>query len=74
MKTQSTSETLEPLTPREQRILALLAAHPGVENLELAGWMKIKEGTLKVYLSRLFDKTNMPNRTALTVWARENHV
>lgn len=57
------------LTERERSIVQLMADQPGIENLELSARLRITEGTVKVYLSRIFTKTGKLNRTALTVWA-----
>lgn len=57
----------EPLTERENMILALVAA--GRSNKEIAGELKLAEGTVKNYVSRIMDKTGARSRTDLAVRA-----
>jgi len=53
------------LTPREGQ-LAQLIAH-GLSNKEIAYRLNIATGTVKVYLSRLFDKLNVSDRYELAL-------
>ena len=53
------------LTPREGQ-LARLIAH-GLSNKEIAYRLNIATGTVKVYLSRLFDKLNVSDRYELAL-------
>jgi DNA-binding NarL/FixJ family response regulator len=56
----------ESLSPRELEVLQLLAR--GVNNKSIAGELMISEGTVKTYLSRIFDKLAVQSRTeAVTV-------
>ncbi|MDE2364133.1 MAG: response regulator transcription factor [Hyphomicrobiales bacterium] len=58
-------EPSEPLTDREQAIMALVAA--GHSNKEIAGELKLAEGTVKNYVSRIMDKLGARSRTELAV-------
>jgi two-component system, NarL family, nitrate/nitrite response regulator NarL len=51
------------LTPRESQLLSLLSR--GMKNKEMATAMKISEGSVKVYLSRLFTKVGAKDRFEL---------
>ncbi len=51
------------LTPREREIVALL--RQGLRNKQIAGEMGITEGTVKIYLFRLFHKLGVRNRFEL---------
>ena len=59
------AEPSEPLTEREHTILALVAA--GRSNKEIANELKLAEGTVKNYVSRIMDKTGARSRTELAV-------
>jgi two-component system nitrate/nitrite response regulator NarL len=54
------------LTGREQQILALVSL--GMKNREMASALSISEGTLKVYVSRLLQKTGMRDRHQLALY------
>jgi DNA-binding NarL/FixJ family response regulator len=58
------------LTPRERQLLALLAQ--GLKNKEIAYALQITEGTVKVYLSRLFQKVGANDRFDLALFALKN--
>lgn len=58
------------LTPREGQLVALIG--DGLQNKEIARRLTITEGTVKVYLSRLFDKLGCAGRFELMAWARHN--
>lgn len=58
------------LTPRERQLMALLAQ--GCKNKEIAFSLQITEGTVKVYLSRLFQKTGASDRLELALFAVKN--
>lgn len=58
------------LTPRERTLVTLLAQ--GLKNKEMAYTMNITEGTVKVYLSRLFDKVGAKDRFDLALFAWKN--
>ena len=51
------------LTPREREIVALL--RQGLRNKQIASEMSITEGTVKIYLFRLFHKLGVRNRFEL---------
>ncbi len=57
------------LSPQEQRLLRLVAE--GRTNKELAEAMKLGEGTVRNYLSSIFSKLEVENRTeAVALWIR----
>lgn len=53
------------LSPREKQIVALVCE--AKENKELAYELRLTEGTVKTYLSRIFVKTGAVNRVDLAV-------
>ncbi len=55
-----------PLSPRESQIVELVA--DAKMNKEIAGRLGLSEGTVKTYMSGIFAKTGMSNRTQLAVW------
>ena len=64
----ATSDAAQPrrrvaLTPREREIVAFL--RQGMRNKQIAGEMGITEGTVKIYLFRLFHKMGVRNRFEL---------
>jgi DNA-binding NarL/FixJ family response regulator len=62
-----TQSTDEPLTPREERVLALVAA--GKSNREIADKVFLAEGTVKNYVSKIMEKLHVGSRTELAVKA-----
>lgn len=56
----SGGERDESLSPRELEVLRLLAR--GASNKSIAGALMVSEGTVKTYLSRIFDKLEVQNR------------
>ncbi len=56
----------DPLTMRDKQVIELIRF--GKLNKEIAHELHISEGTVKVYVSRIFIKTGMANRTILAVW------
>jgi len=52
---------IEPLTPREQEVLVLLA--DGLRNRELATRLGISEHTVKFHLAAIFGKLGASSRT-----------
>jgi DNA-binding NarL/FixJ family response regulator len=58
------------LTPRELEIVHLVAL--GRRNKEIARQLAITEGTVKIHLSRVYEKLGVDNRVALTLWAQAN--
>ncbi|MGL4610910.1 MAG: response regulator [Trueperaceae bacterium] len=60
-------ELTEPLTERELDVLKLLAK--GLSNQEIAEALKLSEGTVRNYLSTLFGKLGVTDRTKAAVLA-----
>jgi two-component system nitrate/nitrite response regulator NarL len=58
------------LTPRERQIVGLVTQ--GLKNKEVAFSLGITEGTVKVYLSRLFQKVGVKDRFELALFAMEH--
>lgn len=58
------------LTNRESQLLELLAR--GMKNREIASALSITEGTVKVYLSRLFQKAGVRDRYELGIYGVRN--
>lgn len=63
-KTQS-STILEGMTKRENEICSLLVQ--GLTNQEIADSLYISEGTVKNYISSIYDKTGIHDRAKLIV-------
>jgi two-component system, NarL family, nitrate/nitrite response regulator NarL len=55
------------LTAREQQIVLLVAE--GLSNKEIARRIELTEGTIKIHLHNIYEKLEIPNRTALTALA-----
>ncbi len=58
------------LAPRERHVTGLIAQ--GLSNKEIAWSLGITEGTVKVYLSKLFDKVGVSDRFELALLALKN--
>jgi DNA-binding NarL/FixJ family response regulator len=58
------------LSRRESELVKLLAR--GLKNKEIATVMNISEGTVKVYLSKLFDKVGAKDRFELAIFGLKN--
>jgi DNA-binding NarL/FixJ family response regulator len=58
------------LTPREGQLITLLAQ--GLRNKEIAYLLSLSEGTVKVYMSRLFDKVGVKDRFELALYGLRN--
>jgi DNA-binding NarL/FixJ family response regulator len=58
------------ISPRERQLMGLLAQ--GLRNKEIAWALGITEGTVKVYLSRLFIKVGVSDRLELALLALRN--
>lgn len=56
-----------PLSPREKQIVRLVCV--AKLNKEIAYELCLSEGTVKVYLSVIFKKLRIQNRTQLAIWA-----
>jgi DNA-binding NarL/FixJ family response regulator len=61
------NHALRELTPREQQLVDLVSQ--AKLNKEIAHELRLAEGTVRDYLSRLFRKVGVKNRTELAVWA-----
>jgi len=71
LKRESALQTLAPLlTPREIDMIRLVAR--GNSNKQIAEQRHISEGTVKVHLHNIFDKLQLKNRVALTLYAQNN--
>ena len=60
------------LSERELDVLRLLAQ--GLTNLEIAKRLFLSEGTIKNYVSAIFAKINVPDRTQATIFALRNGI
>jgi DNA-binding NarL/FixJ family response regulator len=58
------------LTKRESQLVGLLSQ--GLKNKEIATTLTISEGTVKVYLSRLFQKVGVKDRFELALYGLRN--
>jgi DNA-binding NarL/FixJ family response regulator len=58
---------LEKLTTREREVLHLIAT--GATNREIAEQLYISEGTVKTYVTNLFNRLNFKNRAQLAIYA-----
>src|SRR5437763_1801487 len=58
------------LTQREGQLVSLLSQ--GLKNKEIASTLMISEGTVKVYLSRLFQKVGVKDRFELALFGLKN--
>jgi len=63
------SSVSEILTSRELEIAKLIA--DGLTNSQIASVLFISEGTVKNYVSNIYDKTNIHDRAKLVVYLRE---
>ena len=61
------ARTRVPLAPRERELIGLV--RKGLRNREIANELGVTEGTVKVYLHSIFDKTGVANRTELAMRA-----
>ena len=62
----------EPLTPREQGVLALMSA--GLTNREIAEKLIISPGTVKKHTGNIYGKLDVSSRTEAAARARELHL
>jgi len=58
------------LTPRERQLVVLVSQ--GLKNKEIAYTLGVTEGTVKVYLCRLFEKTGASDRLELALFGLKN--
>ncbi len=61
----------QPLRPRERQ-LAWKLANEAKKNKELATDLGVTEGSIKVYLHRIYRKTGVRTRTELLLWVAQN--
>lgn len=66
---QAVTPLVEPLTEQESYILQLLGQ--GAPNRQIAAKLALTEGTVKVYLSRIYAKLGVSSRTQALAAARE---
>lgn len=59
------------LSVREEQIIRLVCK--AKLNKEIAHELHLTEGTIKEYLSRIFRKLGVSNRTELAIWALKHH-
>jgi two-component system nitrate/nitrite response regulator NarP len=67
--TAAPPEGLASLSARERAVVGLVAQ--GLRNKEIAAELGITEGTVKVYLHRIYEKVGVSNRTELAIFARD---
>jgi two-component system, NarL family, nitrate/nitrite response regulator NarL len=58
------------LTPRQSQLVSLLTQ--GLKNKEIATALNISEGTVKVYMSRMFQKLEVKDRFELALYGLRN--
>jgi len=68
----SAQPLIEPLSPREIEVLALVAE--GLSNREVGRRLHIAESTVKSHLNNVYGKLGVENRTQATVKARALHL
>jgi LuxR family maltose regulon positive regulatory protein len=67
---QAPPQLVEPLTPREQEVLRLLAE--GASNSAIAEALVISVGTAKKHVNNILGKLELQSRTQAAIWAREH--
>lgn len=65
----SVNEVIKDFTPRELEIAKLIA--DGCTNSQIASILFISEGTVKNYVSNIYDKSNIHDRAQLVIFLRE---
>lgn len=66
----SVNQLVEKLTPREQNVLQLLTI--GASNGEIAKQLNLSEGTVRVYLSRIYSKLGVDSRTKAVLLTKDD--
>ncbi len=64
---ENTLKDLTPLTLREKDLLRLMGQ--GCTNREIATQLHLAEGTVKTYVTHLFDRLNLKNRSQVAIYA-----
>ena len=59
---------LNQLAPREQEVFLLLAH--GEDNATIANTLSLSEGTVRNYVSRIYDVLHVRRRTEAMAWAQ----
>jgi two-component system nitrate/nitrite response regulator NarP len=62
-------DPLASLTAKERAVVGLVAQ--GLRNKNIASELGITEGTVKVYLHRIYEKIGVTNRTELALFSRD---
>ena len=65
----SSADPLSALPPREKAIVGLIAK--GLRNRDIASEFGMAEGTVKVYLHRIYEKLGVGSRTELAILAKD---
>ncbi|MCR5629120.1 response regulator transcription factor [Eubacterium sp.] len=68
-ESEDVNEIIKDFTPRELEIAKLIA--DGCTNSQIASILFISEGTVKNYVSNIYDKANIHDRTQLVIFLRE---
>ena len=66
---QEARQRIEVLTPREREILTMIAT--GLSNMDIGRALRLGEGTVKTYVSRMLTKVGCTNRVQLAVLAHD---
>jgi DNA-binding NarL/FixJ family response regulator len=66
---QAAAARLAGLSPRESRVLSLLAE--GLSNASIAGRLRVTEASTKTYVSRILAKLGCANRVQAALLARD---
>ena len=66
----NTNSLIDQLTPREKEVLAALGR--GLKNCEIAKNLFVTEFTVKKYVSQIFDKLDLQDRTKAALYAVNN--
>lgn len=69
LKMQGTSDPLAPLSKRERTMVGLITQ--SLRNKEIAAELGMSEGTVKVYLHRIYEKLGVSSRTELAMFAKD---
>lgn len=67
VETQSASEELTQIPPRERDVLRLIGQ--GCSNREIAAELHLAEGTVKTYVTHLLNRLSLKNRSQLAIYA-----